>query len=495
MHLAKCAPTLQHLQRTLPTLQYTTPHRSTHSHKHSASDKLFADASREELSSEETGTTADYAKSPKLQILEQEHENWTGDENIKDAVLRMLVDKYKPLRGPTIITAEEKLKRASPKVVQASVVWSSSAGVTRTSPGLIKPRSGSWADEPLLPSSETHKPWETTFKAPKHDGALSIRALRIQSSTVSGVSCGSAALGGSGSLDERLVRKEKERMKKMQQVGRLSHALESTLDYRLGIKHGQMSSVARPNPVGMRGWNSLIEDKIEKARSAGLFKNVKGRGQPLARSVDEVNPFIAREEFLMNRIVQRNGASPPWVEVQSELDTAVRSFRELLRQSWIRRAVRTLTTNNPAELLHRITLNEVRALRDPDWVRKEQSYHETAIAELNSLVRKYNGLAPYAVRRSYYYTREGEIERMYESSVEDVMRELEERLRDPGFIGNTRMSGGGGHARAVGCSSGENSTLSDVAPTEQDHPPPSWRIRDLLRDWIKSTFFSRSSRL
>ena len=31
---------------------------------------------------------------------------------------------------------------------------------------------------------------------------------------------------------------------------------------------------------------------------------------------EEKNPFIAREEFLMNRIVQRNGAAPPWVEIQ-----------------------------------------------------------------------------------------------------------------------------------------------------------------------------------
>lgn len=43
---------------------------------------------------------------------------------------------------------------------------------------------------------------------------------------------------------------------------------------------------------------------------------VKGRGQPIARLSEERNPFIAREEFLMNRIVQRNGAAPPWVEVQ-----------------------------------------------------------------------------------------------------------------------------------------------------------------------------------
>jgi hypothetical protein len=31
--------------------------------------------------------------------------------------------------------------------------------------------------------------------------------------------------------------------------------------------------------------------------------------------MDKRNTFISREEFLMNRIVQRNGAAP-WVEIQ-----------------------------------------------------------------------------------------------------------------------------------------------------------------------------------
>ena len=56
---------------------------------------------------------------------------------------------------------------------------------------------------------------------------------------------------------------------------------------------------------------------IQRARSKGVFNGVKGRGKPLVRMQEESNPFIAREEFLMNRIVQRNGAAPPWVEVQA----------------------------------------------------------------------------------------------------------------------------------------------------------------------------------
>ena len=49
----------------------------------------------------------------------------------------------------------------------------------------------------------------------------------------------------------------------------------------------------------------------------GQFTVLSGRGKPLVRQVDESNPFIAREEFLMNRVIQRNGAAPPWVELQA----------------------------------------------------------------------------------------------------------------------------------------------------------------------------------
>lgn len=246
------------IQRThLLYLLHPTPRQLYSTQTPKASDKLFADAAREE--SEETSKRP--IKSSTLSIIEQEHENWTGDERIQDAVLRMLVDKYKPLRGPSVITAEQKLKQAPPKVSSPS---SSSPGTSSTS-GCTKPRSGSWANEPLLPSNEAHKPWETTFKAPSHDGPLSIKLASMQSHSVSALGSGlggASGLSGSGSLDERLVRKEKEKMKKAQQIGRLSQALESTLDYRLGIKHGQ-GSIGRPNPVNMKGWNSLIEERIE----------------------------------------------------------------------------------------------------------------------------------------------------------------------------------------------------------------------------------------
>ena len=175
----------------------------------------------------------------------------------------------------------------------------------------------------------------------------------------------------------------------------------------------------------------------------------------------------------MNRIVQRQGAAPPWVEIQSQLEITVSSFREVLRQSWTRRALRTLTHTHPAELLPRLTLTDVAALRDTEWEEKERAYHERALEEVNALVRKYNGLAPYAVRRAYY-TREAELERAYAEAVEDILRGLEERAkRASGGVPTRRSSfeedeGGGGGGGTDGPSGGP------------------LRLRDMFREMVNA---------
>lgn len=203
----------------------------------STSAKLFADAQREEAESESTST-----RSSQLPFLEKQHENWTGDESIQDSVLRMLMDKYKPLRTGSIQSADQKLKRAPPPVSLTSPIVSS-----------LKPSTGSW-DEPLLPSIPGHQPWLTQFKAPSHN-ASSIKLAQIPPPI-------SARPPSSLPIDERAQRLERENRKRMQQAGRLTQAKESTLDYRLGIK-GAHGPTRRPNPVSIKGWTTLIEDRIE----------------------------------------------------------------------------------------------------------------------------------------------------------------------------------------------------------------------------------------
>ncbi|KDR84236.1 hypothetical protein GALMADRAFT_56018 [Galerina marginata CBS 339.88] len=394
------------------------------------SAKLFADAAKEAAEQATLAEEASDSKSARLTFLEQEHQNWTGDEDIKDVVLRMLVDKYKPLRTGSIQTAEQKLKQAPPKL--ASVIGTGTLiDEVLSAPVKLSPTSGSWASEPLLPSNEGHQPWHTEFRVPSFD-VSSVKLARLPPPVVS--SKPSSALP----LDDRERKVEKEKRKRTQQAGRLNQAKESTLDYRMGIR-GPRGHMGRPSPANIKGWMSLVEDRIEKARQSGLFNSVKGRGKPMDRSMEEHNPFIAREEFLMNRIVKRNGAAPPWVEFQLELESGVNSFREILRQSWIRRAIRGLSTEHPPEILHKLTLQDIKNHRDPPWFAKEKGYHEKAVDELNSLVRKYNGMAPYAVRRPYYI-RTVEIDRLYDDCAPEILRTIAERGQDA----NLPLGGGGG---------------------------------------------------
>ncbi|KAH9927274.1 uncharacterized protein B0H18DRAFT_1003826 [Fomitopsis serialis] len=389
-----------------------------------ASDKLLEDAAREEA--EETRRPA---RPSRAQILEDQNQNWTGDESVQDAVLRMLVDKYKPLRSGSIQTAEEKLRAAPPKVSvpesdplgegpsqfnAALVVEGAQPGESSTQP--LPPPRTYVPGEPILPGIEGHQPWHTTFKVPSH--------------ATSNVHYGQIPRQPSRKvdpppIDDKERRKQREVRRRTEHAGRLSRARESTLDYRLGIRGG--AAMHRPNPTTLKGWTSLVEDRIQRAREEGLFNSVKGRGQPLAFTTQDRNPFIAREEFLMNRIVQRQGAAPPWVEVQGEMESAIASFREIIRQSWTRRAIRLLTASQPAAQLPQLQLDEVSALRDAEWEARERAFHDHALEEVNALVRKYNGLAPYAVRRAYYM-RDTELEKTYRDSAEDILQGLADRV-------------------------------------------------------------------
>jgi DnaJ family protein C protein 28 len=139
-----------------------------------------------------------------------------------------------------------------------------------------------------------------------------------------------------------------------------------------------------------------------------------------------------------------------------------------LRRSWVRRAVRVLTQLplcGPS-----LSLADVRALRDAEWETRERAYHDSALAEVNSLVRKYNALAPYAVRR-VYYVREVELIKIYHESGEEILLEIEGRLRGPGARAkNDARPGDDEELHMVMSTAGEVRVI---------------RLRDLFWQWIR----------
>ena len=254
--ITKPTPVLSKSHRCLST---TT---KTHNVDHRASSKLFADAEREDVVDRE-GTPPRSTDLPK-------HPNWTGEEIIEDAVLRMLVDKYKPLRTGTVQTAEEKMRRAPPIVgtqpTTTAHISDTPAATPSPSPSSSSRLHVDRPDEPLLPAVEGHKPWLTTFKVPSHATA-SIRYGQFPpASTSTSPSLGPSRMGTIEKADDRARRKERETKKRSEITGRLTRARESTLDYQLGIKNagsGKQMQQARPNPVSIKGWAGLVEERIE----------------------------------------------------------------------------------------------------------------------------------------------------------------------------------------------------------------------------------------
>jgi DnaJ homolog subfamily C member 28 len=113
------------------------------------------------------------------------------------------------------------------------------------------------------------------------------------------------------------------------------------------------------------------------------------------------------------------------------MESSINSFRQILRQAWSRRVLLVVTTETPPPSIDRLTLDYIATLRDLEWEEQERSYHETALSEVNSLVRKYNGMAPYIARRALY-TRNAELERLYKESAKEIREELVAKFNSKG---------------------------------------------------------------
>ena len=97
-----------------------------------------------------------------------------------------------------------------------------------------------------------------------------------------------------------------------------------------------------------------------------------------------------------NRIVKRQGALPPWIELQNSLDSALTSFRSTLLTTYTTHLVRNVmstTSLHPLPPFHTIPTT------DEAWEARERLFHEENVRQINDLVRRMNAVAPSIVRR------------------------------------------------------------------------------------------------
>ncbi len=370
--------------------------------------KLFADAIAEE-SLASSSSSRDHLRHIQGPI-------WNGDESQPDAVLRMLVDAHKPLRSGVGIkhnAADEKIKgwmkglKLEPRI-----------GSALPPP---EPQAQAVSHRTTIPS-HLHRPWHSTYtggskasvQAPKIKYGMFIRK-RADGDDLANLMELQLPPDADG--------KTRARVKALRRAGkvvrRFDKAREGALDYRLGnevgedgkivedetfqgnrqVKGSSVLGTQRGGASGLKAWAGLVEDRIQRARDAGLLKVTTGRGQPIPNDPEARNPHIEIGELLMNRIVKRQGALPPWIELQNTLDSALNSFRSTLVKTYTTHVVRAVISTNslyPLPPLHSIPS------RDEAWEARELRFHQENIKQINDMVRKLNAQAPAVARRPLY---------------------------------------------------------------------------------------------
>lgn len=187
---------------------------------------------------------------------------------------------------------------------------------------------------------------------------------------------------------------ERERKNKAMKQNRLMNAKDAALDYSLGKKYPTTneegdSNVSRKEFISINDIGLLCEEKIREAKAKGEFDNLPGSGKPLQEDYFKNNPYLDQTEYLLNRIVQRNGAAPPWVIMQQEVDTELNSFK--LQLSLVcKRCIDELKEEGRPVL--KTTLVQ-------RFNQAEKSFFEKQVSSLNSRVRSYNVMCPSPVRK------------------------------------------------------------------------------------------------
>lgn len=352
----------------------------------SAAQKLLRDAIREESKS------STERKAFRLSDHDSELHSanaWDGDEHPQDTSLRMLLDAKKPLRsGNKGLYGESRLKT------------------------IQKPTH----TDNLIPSDPSYQTWDATYVAPSHASGSQRPAIYRARNTAEIQALQKVQ---SMDLDSRTKAHIRNTKKSKAKVRRISNAREGALDYSLtgSLDDVEKTEYTKARPQNIQAWNSHIEDQIQVAQRNGKFSNLPGRGKPLA-SLNEENAFISRDEQILNRLISRQGAVPPFVEMQMSVERETTSFRNYLREEIVKRALVDLPNYSSDDV--------VCSYRDQVWEDRNVSYHNILIDRVNSIIKSYNAIAPAFSRRGLLV-----LETEMKNAREEALPVIINRLRHP----------------------------------------------------------------
>ncbi|KAI9481111.1 MAG: hypothetical protein EXX96DRAFT_607871 [Benjaminiella poitrasii] len=265
---------------------------------------------------------------------------WNGEEPVQHSVLRMIMDKYRaPLR------VEGAARRNMPK-----------------------------------PQSD-YVPPPTTVASPDKDKSAQIK------------------------------KQEREQKQRESKQRRILNAKDSAFDYAMEKKYlvdEEKSHVQdtihrsitkkdidwedwdlEPTPRSINEIGLLSDERIRAARARGEFDDLPGRGKPLPDDPLINNPFIDRTEYFLNRIIQRNGAAPPWVIMQQEVDTEISTLRSQMNSAFKRCM---------DEIKQEFSMARGSSLRK-QFEKMERTFFDKEVNRINKRLRSYNVMCPSPARK------------------------------------------------------------------------------------------------
>ncbi|KAI8079555.1 uncharacterized protein B0P05DRAFT_587016 [Gilbertella persicaria] len=188
---------------------------------------------------------------------------------------------------------------------------------------------------------------------------------------------------------KQMERQEKQRQRKQQ---RITNAKDAAFDYAMDRKYDAKEKEATKEPLIPRNineWVFLTDQKIRAAQTQGVFDHLPGRGKPIPQDPWIHNPFVDRTEYFLNRIIQRNGAAPPWIVMQQEVNAEIHR----LRSQWLSAMKRCQDEIREQHTL----LTKARLVKKFEKI--EKSFFEKEVERINARLKSYNVICPMSVRK------------------------------------------------------------------------------------------------
>ncbi|WFD31693.1 hypothetical protein MSPP1_002732 [Malassezia sp. CBS 17886] len=326
---------------------------------------------------------------------------WAGEERVQDTVLRMLVDKYKPMRAGDAGRHAESRRLSNVQQPPEPA---------RRLRALRPP-----VPEPVSQSRKTLR-------------RLGLRPEQLPHE------------------DPKAMGRVRTALRRVEKQSRLEASRDAVRAYG-DRKKGTVTETPDEQPQmavahAGRGFAGVAEAKIQEALRHGVFTKNTLRGRPLPTDHHAQNPNLSREEYLMYRMVQRQGGAPPLVEFARQVRQEEDRLRAQIQQAWIGRALQRLSegewrllspvpSGDPRSMSPdaQRTVEWARGFRDGRWVTQEGKFHEAAIGALNQLIRRYNHAAPPSARRSLY-NKHAFLQQALRDAHAPLVDAVSERLRD-----------------------------------------------------------------